>query len=177
MKKIILLSILLVIDLFVLGVVIFKLISLNSFNNSLYIVTSGQGHTNFYEINNRGGQRQIPRFDYDYKNIYYPKDCIESYVDNGKVLNKYTPNTCHIMDSYDNLIELDDTLVDIIKEVSKLRHDLMNIRIMKTENYYYVSVEYNVNWQSPYRLYKYEDNELKEIITLEGEDIIYVKEK
>lgn len=179
MKKIFLLCISLIIILFITGILIYEFVYLNDYTNSLYVVASSDGHTKFYEINDHGGKREVPRFDYDYENIYYPVGCFEAYIDRdkNKVLNNLTLQTCHIVDQLENEVEPDDTLLAIIEEISKLEHDLLRVRINQTEKAYYVTVELNVNWIEPYDFYKYEDGKLNRIISLDGEDILYVKEK
>ena len=81
MKKIFLLIILLIIIIFITGIVFYEFVYLNDYTNSVYVVATSDGHTKFYEINDRGGKREVPRFDYDYENIYYPRDCYYSYID------------------------------------------------------------------------------------------------
>ena len=166
MKKIIILIIILIVDIILIGYFTHKLITLNDYTNSIYVVTSSNGHTMFYELNNYGRKREVPRFEYNYDDIYYLKGCFDSHLE----------ETCRVTDINDNDIEYDETISKIIKKTSLLEKNILTTKIIKEKDNYYVITELNVNWHSPYNLYKYDNNNLIKIYTFENEEVIAIKE-
>ena len=150
------------------------------FINSIFVVTKDHinGKIYYYEVNDREYKRKTKKFDYEENEIYYFDGCFSSYIDrpSNKVLNTRLDG-CTIIDKDNNEIVIDSTLNKIIDLVSELEHDIFMSKIIKLNSDYYIVVELNVNWHSPYELYKYKGNRLSYIYSFESEDIIAIKEK
>lgn len=150
----------------------------NDYSNSIYVITRKEGSydISYYEVNDRRNIRRTDKFEHN-SEIIYLKGCFNSYIDHkkNKVLNKYN-KICQVVDSNYNHIKNNKDIDSIIKLMAKLEHDMIEPKIIKTKNNYYVVVPLNVNWHSPYDLYKYENNKLKFIYTFESEDIIGIKD-
>lgn len=168
-------SITISISLFTIG---YTTIYKNDFSNSIYVITKEKSGNAilYYEVNDRRNTRKVDKFECN-NEIIYLKGCFNSYLDHkkNKVLNKYN-KMCQVVDSNYNHIKNNKDVDSIIKLMAKLEHGMIEPKIIKTKNNYYVVVPLDVNWQSPYDLYKYENNKLKFIYTFESEDIIGIKD-
>lgn len=108
--------------------------------------------------------------------IYFVTSCFESYIDHDKneVLNKVNEENCN------NFIESNNNseLLNIINEISKFKHDLVDVKIISTNNNYYVSTYLNTNWICPSKLYFYDkaNKKLKLIFEIDDEEILDVCE-
>jgi len=157
-----------------------KLEKKNDYDNSIFVVTKDERNDliRYYEINSYGYERNVDNFEYDNNELLYFNNCFESYIDRNKnkVLNKRT-NRCEILDKNKDNIIIDEKYDDIINKVSGLEHDIMESKMIKINDNIYVVVVLNVNWWSPYKLYKYDNNKLKHLYTFDGEDVIAIKEK
>lgn len=150
----------------------------NNYDDSIFVVTKNERNQSigYHEINNYGYERKVNNFEYYNNEILYFDNCFESYLGKNKVLNKRT-NICKILDANNNEIIIDEKYDDIINNVANLEHDIMYSKIIKTNDNIYVIIALNVNMWSPYRLFKYENNQLNLLYTFDGEDIIAIKEK
>ena len=149
--------------------------------NYVYIVTESDynGEINYYKIDGNNNVYESRKFEYKENKRLSLSRCFDSYIDHdkNKVLNKLTMNTCKVLDNDDNEVQYNDDILSIIKLISKLEHEIVSNDIVVLNNEYYVIVSLNVNWWTPYSLYKYENNTLKKVITLDGENIIAIKKK
>lgn len=150
----------------------------NNFENSIYVVTKNESNNklSYYEVNDRDYKRKTKEFEYEDNEVIILESCFESYIERNKVLNKKTEK-CKIFDSNHNEIEKYEILENIINLVSELEHDILQAKVMKVRENYYVIVLLNVNLWSPYDLYRYENNKLEHLYTFDGEDVIGIKEK
>lgn len=150
------------------------------FINSIFVVTKDKTDEKiyYYEVNDREYKRKTKKFNYEENEVYYFEGCFQSYIDrpSNKVLNTRLDG-CTIIDKENNEVTIDSTLDKIIDLVSNLEHDIFRAKIIKVDNDYYIVVELNVNWHSPYDLYKYKNDRLSYIYTFESEDVIAIKEK
>ena len=157
----------------------------DNFKNSketYYLVTkdlSNGNKKNYYEINDKGQIRKIDKFKYSEVEYYKLKDCFDSYVnhDVNKVLNTYTQETCKAYDKNDNEIELNDTMIKMIKEASKLEHSIYGFhdKIIIVDGEYFMNLSFNVNIWDPYKVYKFDGKKLKHLYTFDNQEIIYIK--
>ena len=117
------------------------------------------------------------KFEYEENDVLHLSGCFKSYIDHDKneVLNKLDEKNCKVMDNDWNVINSNEDLNNIIKLVSNLKHDIILSDVVKLNDDYYVIIGLNVNFWSPYYLYKYEDNKLKRIYCFDGEKIISLK--
>jgi hypothetical protein len=159
----------------------------DNFKNSketYYLVTkdlSNGNKKNYYEINDKGQIRKIDKFKYSEVEYYKLKDCFDSYVDHNanKVLNTYTKETCKAYDKNDNEIELNDTMINMIKEASKLEHSIYGFheKIIIVDGEYYMNLSFNVNMWDPFKVFKFDGKKLKHLYTFNNEEIIFIKKK
>ena len=85
---------------------------------------------------------------YEENNILQLVGCFESYAnhDKNKVLNKLTMNTGKVLDNNNNEMSYNDNILDIIKHISKLEHQMIRSDIIILGDEYYVIVSLNINW-------------------------------
>lgn len=162
-----------------LGIVV-KIIIRNDFTNSIHVATKSEANDlNYYEINDKGVKRNVDVFVLDDAMVINVNDCYDSYIDNNKVLNKLTIDSCVLISDNEERIEISNELQVVIESISKLEHDMLDVRLFKIKEEYYVVVEFNVNIWSPYSLYYFDKDKekLKEIYTFDGEDIVGIKIK
>ena len=150
----------------------------NNYDDSIFVVTKNERNEliSYREINNYGYERTVNKFEYDNNEIVYFNNCFESYLGKNKVLNKRT-NRCKILDADNNEIIIDEKYDDIINNVANLEHNIIYSKVIKTNDNIYVVIALNVNIWSPYKLFKYENNQLNLLYAFDGEDIIAIKEK
>lgn len=150
------------------------------FFSSIFVVTQDEENDKvyYYEVNDRVYKRKVKEFDYDENDIYYLNGCFDSYIDrpSNKIVN-YRLDACTIVDKNDNEINIDETLNRIIDLITNVDHTIFKSKIIRLKDDYYVVVALNVNWHSPYELYKFKNNRLSYIYTFESEDVIAIKEK
>lgn len=145
----------------------------NNFNNSIFVITKNERNNkiNYYEINDRENKRTVSKFNSkEIETFEISGNCYESYIDRNKVLNKLNLDNCEITNSPKDKIELNGYLEKIVYLVSKVEHDIIGSTVLKLNDDYYVVIELNVNWWSPYKFYKYykNSNKLKLIYTFDG---------
>ncbi len=147
-----------------------------NYYNSIEVITRNyDDKINYYEINYSGCKRKIDKFQPDSMHKYTLLNCYDSFK--NQILNE-VQDDCLIIDEKNNeKIKLDDSnLKDIVYEISKINHDIVDAKIIKVNDKYFPVVSLNVNWWSPYELYYYENNKLIKIVTFDDEDIIGIKE-
>ncbi len=164
----------------VISLILYFFLYKSVFVNSIYVVTKDVTNEEiyYYEVNDREYKRKTKNFDYDENDIYYLNGCFDSYIDrpSNKIVN-YRLDACTIVDKNDNEINIDETLNRIIDLITDVDHTILKSKIIRLKNDYYVVVALNVNWHSPYELYKFKNNRLSYIYTFESEDVIAIKEK
>lgn len=184
-------AILFVLSIIFSSIILIHLINIKTTNDnfiyskeSYYIVTKDLSHNNkknYYEINDKGQIRKIDKFKYSEVEYYKLKDCFDSYVDHNanKVLNTYTKETCKAYDKNDNEIELNDTMINMIKEASKLEHSIYGFheKIIIVDGEYYMNLSFNVNMWDPFKVFKFDGKKLKHLYTFNNEEIIFIKKK
>lgn len=100
-----------------------------------------------------------------------PLDCIESYIDRNKVLNRL--NYIAVTDEDGNPLPAPAIMEKIFPEIAKLEHDCLTTRIFEIAGEYFVYAELNVNLWCPCALYYYhqETGKLLELYTFSEESI------
>ena len=154
-----------------------------SFKNSksnIIIVTRNRSSKkiSYFEMNDNGDIRETSKIEYEKIDTLHLEDCFESYVDHNKrkVLNKFKEESCKVYKSNPKN-EYDEKIVkDILMLTSKLEHDIYLSKILIVNGNYYVNVLLNVNIWDPYKLYKYENGNLKLLYTFDNEEVIYIEE-
>ena len=145
-------------------------------NEHLYVVTKDDynDEINYYKVDQKLILSESDKFEYEENDVLHLSVCFKSYIDHNKneVLNKLDKNNCKVMDNDWNVTSSNEDLDNIIKLVSNLEHDIILSDVVKLNEDYYVIIGLNVNFWSPYYLYKYEDNKLKRIYCFDGEKII-----
>lgn len=188
--KVIIFLIFLFIVLFYAGNIYYKLQNKYAdYSKSIYIITEfvtyDKKGINYYEINYKGNIRKIEPFESDKYVSIYLKDCFDAYIDRekNKVLNEFKEKNCQIIDSQNSNTKYtklkDETLKNVIIEMSKLEYEKFSSKIYIVNENYYVIVNNNVNMWDPHNLYYYDEdnNQLKLIYKFDGEDVIGIKEK
>ncbi|MCH5304093.1 MAG: hypothetical protein J1E41_04440 [Ruminococcus sp.] len=148
----------------------------NEIDTSEYFDDSGQtffvktkndysGEVSYYESNYRGVFCEVEEFEtneskrYSIDNgVWYGRD--GKPAENQKELEQIASATKESQDPFDTF-----------------EHQLGEDEIFVVNGEYYVSFWYNVNWQTPYGLFKYDEkeNKLKEIFYISDEKIIGVR--
>lgn len=155
----------------------------NDYTNSIFVITQDE-HTdkiNYYEVNYKFNTREIEKFDSEVEEIFNTKNCFDSFIKDGDVVNQLTLDSCKIEDEEENLIELTDDFKNIIENILVVQpnHDVFEIKILKIKNDYYVVAPINVNMWTPYYFYYYNSNtkQLEHIYTFSCKDVIGIKTK
>ena len=145
----------------------------------LYIVTKDDfnDEIDYYKVDKKLDLTESNKFDYEENEMLSIVSCFKSYVDrdSNKVLNKLNKKTCKVKDKDGNIVTSNKKIDNIIKLVSKLKHDIILANVVNLDNEYYVIIELNVNWWSPYYLYKYDNNRLRRIYCFDGKNVIALK--
>ena len=147
--------------------------------SSIFVVVKNESShkTSYFEINDKGDKRKLKKFKYNKNEILYPDyDCFDSYCEKNEITNAFMEDSCKVFDKNRNMIEYDNTIRNILIEISKSENTILYSRIILYEDKYYVLIAFNVNWWSPNVLYKYENGKLKHIYTFNGEEVISLKE-
>ena len=169
-----------IIIILILLILIIYIIRKNDFSNSIYVMTMDEDtkELEYYEINDKKNARNVEEFKLDNNKIIKVKDCFDFYI-NHDLTNTLTLDSCTLLDNNGEALEISNELEIIVKEISKIDHDILDTKIFNIDNNYYIVVELNVNIWSPYRLYYFDEdkNKLKEIYTFDGKDIIGIKIK
>ena len=147
--------------------------------NHLYVVTENEynGDISYYKVDKKLRLSEANKFDYEPLNALELSGCFNSYTDReeNEELNKLDKKNCKIIDSENNKVSSNKDIDNIIKLVSKTPHVIVFTKIIPINGDYYVVTLLNVNYWSPYTLYKYEDNTLKRIYRFDGENVIALK--
>ena len=76
-------------------------------------------------------------------------------TENGKVVNTLISNV--VTDSEGNEFKADAELSNLLQIIAEtVEHDILEAKIFKDGQMYYIAVQTNVNWQSPCDFYQYE---------------------
>lgn len=169
-----------IIIILILLILVIYIIRKNDFSNNIYVMTMDEDtkELEYYEINDKMSARRIDEFKVSDGKIIQVKDCFDFYI-NHDMTNTLTLDSCTLIDNNGEYLEISNELETIVKEISKIDHDILNTKIFTIENDYYVVIELNVNIWSPYRLYYFDKgkNKLREIYTFDNKDIIGIKLK
>lgn len=160
---------------FIIGFITYILLSINDYSNYMLVKTEQC----CYKLNKskKSKKADYNQFAHTNNKIYSISNCFESYIDRDKneVLNKINQENYNLFLKSNN----DPELLNIINEISNLKHDLFDVKIIYTENCnYFVSIYLNTNWICPSDLYIYDKNtkKLKLIFETYNELIIDINE-
>ena len=154
------------------------------YTNSIFVVTKHAEHgaNDYYEVNSDGKMRITSNFNADKSEKYEFNECFQSYADEevGKILNKYTPDTCKVTDGNYNELTLDSTLKDMVNTITyRLYNQIKEVTIYKSNDHYYASIKFSLQTHDSYKFYYYDTatKKLKHICTFNDKYVIGVKEK
>ena len=148
--------------------------------SSIFVVTKNESSkkNSYFEINDKGDKRKVKKFKYIKNKILYPDyGCFDSYCEKNEITNAFMEDSCKVFDKNRNITEYDDTIRNILIEISKSENAILYSKIILYESKYYVLIAFNVNWWSPNVLYRYDKGKLKHIYTFNGEEVISLKEE
>lgn len=88
---------------------------------------------------------------------------------NGKVVNRLISND--IVDNSGNAVEADEALGKVLQVIADtVEHEILEAKIFKEGQNYYIAVHTNVNWQNPCDFYQYNIDERKILYLTSWED-------
>lgn len=114
-------------------------------------------------------------FEADKMDVYNASSCLSSSVENGKVVNHI--NTVRILDENREEVEVTQEFDDIVHLAAQIDHDVMVLKILKTEAHTFVYTELNVNLRTPCTLYYYnpETRSLAQLHEWDDEKVTLIK--
>lgn len=155
----------------------------DNFFNEILVETqniSDKKH-NYYEINQRKYKKNISKFKIDSITYKISNSCFNSSNSkkDDKNLNKLSLNKCRIIDQNNKEIKIKDDYKNIVKLLLKLERKIVDGKIFKIQQDYYVSVGFDSNFHTPYNLYKYnyKKNRLDLLYTFDNEKVLGIKYK
>lgn len=81
-------------------------------------------------------------------------------TESGKVVNELISTV--VMDGDGNEVEADEALSKLLQTIAdSVGHDILEAKIFKDGQMYYIAVQTNVNWQSPCDFYQYDPSDGK----------------
>lgn len=131
--------------------------------------------TFIYTIASRNRIQASDPFEPDKMDVYNASSCLISSVENGKVVNHI--NTVRILDENRQEVEVTQELDDIVHLAAQINHDVMVLKILKTEAHTFVYTELNVNLWTPCTLYYYnpETRSLAQLHEWDDEKVTLIK--
>lgn len=96
-------------------------------------------------------------------------------TENSKLANDLISTV--VVDSKGNDVEADEALSKLLKVIAdSVEHDILEAKIFKDGQMYYVAVQTNVNWQSPCDFYQYNtsDSKLKSLCSWDNVNVMGV---
>lgn len=151
---------------------------LNDFTNSIFVITQSNfnNEIKYYEVNDNKNIRVVDEFQSQVDEIYTDDSCFDHTVE----INKLNFEKCEFEDKNKNIVETNELFKNILTNISKVEESWVSeVKILKTNEKYFVMTRLNVNLWTPYVLYEYNvnNNELKHIYTFSNEDVIGIKLK
>ena len=96
-------------------------------------------------------------------------------TESGKVVNKLISTA--VMDNDGNEVEADEALGRLLQTIAdSIQHDILEAKIFKDGQMYYIAIQTNVNWQSPCEFYQYNpsDGKLKSLCSWDDVSVLGV---
>lgn len=151
---------------------------LNDFTNSIFVITQSNfnNEIKYYEVNDNKNIRVVDEFQSQANEFYTDDSCFDHTVE----INKLNFEKCEFEDKNKNIVETNELFKNILTNISKVEESWVSeVKILKTNEKYFVMTRLNVNLWTPYVLYEYNvnNNELKHIYTFSNEDVIGIKLK
>lgn len=138
----------------------------------LYVITQSETthELEYIGIRSKWKSEKTSRFESDDFHLYKADPfCFISDVSNNKVRNKL--NKIVLKDSKGNTVDNDEMFTEIFQSAEKIKHDIWEFQVIKSNDDYFALVKLNVNWQSPCDFYKY-DKTKKELELLHRFDAV-----
>ena len=107
--------------------------------------------------------------------VFDASSSLYSFIEEGRVVNHIS--TIIILDENRYSVPVTEEFKDIVSLASQINHDVMTLKIMKTDECTFAYTELNVNWQSPCTLYYYnpEERSLSKLYTWNDEKVTNIK--
>lgn len=114
-------------------------------------------------------------FEPDAMEVFDASSSLYSFIEEGRVVNHIS--TIIILDENRYSVPVTEEFKDIVSLASQINHDVMTLKIMKTDECTFAYTELNVNWQSPCTLYYYNPKErsLSKLYTWNDEEVTNIK--
>lgn len=131
----------------------------------------------YYTIYDNGTAKKADKLTADDAAEFYTADNTAFHSD---IINNQIENTLQntlLTDQAGNIIEADDISVALMQAVADtIKHDIIQLRIVKIDNQIFAFVQLNVNWSDPCKLYQYntETDTLNLLHQWEGVDLVGV---
>ncbi|MCH5296359.1 MAG: hypothetical protein J1E85_01685 [Ruminococcus sp.] len=135
----------------------------------------------YYSFYTNEKVNEIEPFTPDEMEVFYvPYGCFDSY-------SQYKPRgvdnpikdikSLRLEDANGNDVEITPIISSILEEVQKIEHPIINMKIFKDNEEYFVFISLNVNWWSPCRLYYYNQDysKLVELYTFNREEVTGIR--
>ena len=115
----------------------------------------------YYTVYDNGKAEKTEAFTQDDTAEFYTAvhDDFKAEIVHNKL--KITLQNAHLYSPDGEIIEADESIVDLMQALAdKIRHDILQLTIIKVENQVFAFARLNVNWFSPCELYRF-DTEAK----------------
>lgn len=115
----------------------------------------------YYMVYDNGKAEKTAPFALDDTAEFYTTAYKTSNMENIYIQPRFSLQNTLLLDSDGEIIEADESTVELMQAVADtIRHDILQLTIVKVEDQMFAFVWLNVNWFSPCELYRY-DTETK----------------
>ena len=131
--------------------------------------------TFFYTLADHKRIQSSDAFEPNKMSVYDASSSTRSYIENGKVANRVS--RIRVLDENNKKVPVTQEFGDIVHLASQINHDIMVLKILKTEAHTFVYTELNVNLWTPCTLYSYnpETRSLAEIYEWDDQKVTAIK--
>lgn len=115
----------------------------------------------YYTVYDNGKAEKTAPFALDDTAEFYTTAYKTSNMENIYIQPRFSLQNTLLLDSDGEIIEADESTIELMQAVADtIRHDILQLTIVKVEDQMFAFVWLNVNWFSPCELYRY-DTETK----------------
>lgn len=115
----------------------------------------------YYTVYDNGNAEKTAPFALDDTAEFYTTAYKSSNPEIIYIQPRFSLQNTLILNSDGDIIEADESIVDLMQALAdKIRHDILQLTIIKVENQVFAFARLNVNWFSPCELYRF-DTETK----------------
>ncbi len=103
-----------------------------------------------------------------------PRECFETWIDRKQNRIRNQLVNARLEDGSGHPTEPNETVLDLLRCLEQLEHEMLVIRVMQTGGEYFVYIGTNVNLWSPCTLYHYDLDKraLTKLFTWDGESVV-----